>query len=133
LPVSRSKVAGRSDRVGRVVVAGEARDEQRDYLIPDDLGHDAVPPVHDPSRGSIEAGDQPRKVLYGNPLRQRGGAPNVGEQHGDLDLGPAGVFEHLPDAPFADAAVERGRAPTEKSHDDASGGAERSRAEFAPR
>ena len=76
---SLAELAGGVDRAVGVVLAREARHEQRDHLVADELVDDPVPLVDDPRRGAVEARDELRELVRRHPLGQSRRPANVRE------------------------------------------------------
>jgi hypothetical protein len=117
----------------RVLAPCEARDEERHRGVAHELVDDAVPVVDHLCRRPVEAGQQPRELLRRHPLGHRRRSANVGEEHGDVDLGSAWMLVDGAGAPFAEPSIQRRRAIANRPHQETSGPPERGVAELAAR
>jgi len=90
-----------------VILAREARNEEGDCLVADELVHDPVPAVDGPRGRAPETRQKRAELARRQTLRQRGRAADVGEERRDLHLGPARMLVRGLDAPGAEPPVER--------------------------
>ena len=90
--------------------------------VPDGIGRDAVVRV-----------EQARELGGRHRLGKAGRAAHVGEEHGELDLGAAGILRGGTEARVAQLRVARILAEAEQRHDRSGDPAVRRLAELAPR
>jgi hypothetical protein len=116
------------DRAGSVTLTAQEREEHRDQLVADELVDEAVV-VEDHRRGGVvEAVHELAEVGGRHPLGERRRAADVGEEHGDLDLGAAVIAGHEHEARPAPVRILLRRPLPDHSHQRRADTGERSRA-----
>ncbi len=117
----------------RVILAREARNEEGDDFVADELVHEPVPLVDHLRRRPVEASYHVREILSGHVLGERCGTANVREEHRDLDLGAAWVLADGAKTCLAESPVEARRTVSDRAQHNAPRRAKRSEAELAAR
>ena len=84
-------------------------------------------------RPPVEAREQLSEFPGRASLREPGGAPDVREECGHLDLGASRLLVNGSDAHGAEAAIQRGWPAADKAQEEAAGPPEGSQAELATR
>ena len=95
------KGAGGTHSLGRVAVAGEQRKEERHHLVADELVDATVMVEDDLGGDGIETVEDRVELRRRKPLSKGRGSTDVGEQHGELDLGAAMVTRQEREAGIA--------------------------------
>ncbi len=130
-PVAVSRSWADSSGVFGVPFRAEHRRVHGHQLVAHELFHHAVVREDRARGGRIEAVEQRSKLGWRHLLGQFGRAPDIGEQHGDFNLGTAAVLHEGLLAGVAEVRVLRRLSLADEPHGNSAATRERRRAQAA--
>ena len=122
---------GGVDRMRRVVVTGQDRQEQPDHLVADELVDDAVACHEAVRRLPVEPAQEVLEGARSHRLREAGRPTHVREEQAELDLGAAAGLLQLLEAEAADRGILVPAPAVEQPHERCARSGERGRAHLA--